>query len=111
MKALFEIGLGRLVLGLQWDRITEDYDTTRDGFRAAPLPPSPLRAGITARPTTWIDSTSSLNGAGFLSLNMNPKALTSFGSTGPVSFTTRPNEVATNASSETLTSIHSSFFV
>jgi hypothetical protein len=29
---VFEIGLGRLVLGLPWDRITEDYDLTRGGF-------------------------------------------------------------------------------
>jgi len=28
----FEIGLGRLVLGLPWDRITEDYDPARGGF-------------------------------------------------------------------------------
>src|SRR5439155_22201685 len=28
----FEVGLGRLVLGLPWDRITEDYDLTRGGF-------------------------------------------------------------------------------
>jgi hypothetical protein len=28
----FEVGLGRLVLGLPWDRITEDYDPTRGGF-------------------------------------------------------------------------------
>lgn len=29
---LFEIGLGRLALGLSWERITEDYDVTRGGF-------------------------------------------------------------------------------
>jgi hypothetical protein len=28
----FEITLGRLVLNLSWDRITEDYDITRGGF-------------------------------------------------------------------------------
>jgi hypothetical protein len=28
----FEVGLGRLVLDLPWDRITEDYDPTRGGF-------------------------------------------------------------------------------
>jgi hypothetical protein len=28
---LFEIGLGRLILDLPWDRITEDYDPARGG--------------------------------------------------------------------------------
>lgn len=28
----FEVGLGRLVLDLPWDRIAEDYDVTRGGF-------------------------------------------------------------------------------
>jgi hypothetical protein len=32
LTVLFEIGLGRLVLDLSWDRITEDYDLTRGGF-------------------------------------------------------------------------------
>ncbi len=32
LTILFEIGLGRLVLGLPWERITEDYDVTRGGF-------------------------------------------------------------------------------
>jgi hypothetical protein len=32
LTVAFEIGLGRLVLGLPWDRITEDYDPTRGGF-------------------------------------------------------------------------------
>lgn len=32
LTVLFEIGLGRLVLGLSWDRITEDYDSARGGF-------------------------------------------------------------------------------
>ena len=32
LTVLFEIGLGRLVLGLPWERITEDYDPTRGGF-------------------------------------------------------------------------------
>jgi hypothetical protein len=32
LTVLFEVGLGRLVLGLPWDRITEDYDLTRGGF-------------------------------------------------------------------------------
>ena len=32
LTVLFEIGLGRLVLGLPWERITEDYDVTRGGF-------------------------------------------------------------------------------
>ena len=32
LTVLFEIGLGRLVLDLPWDRITEDYDPARGGF-------------------------------------------------------------------------------
>lgn len=32
LTVLFEIGLGRLALGLSWDRITEDYDPARGGF-------------------------------------------------------------------------------
>jgi hypothetical protein len=31
LTVLFEVGLGRLVLGLPWGRITEDYDLTRGG--------------------------------------------------------------------------------
>ena len=34
LTVLFEIGLGRLVLGLPWERIAEDYDTSRGGFLA-----------------------------------------------------------------------------
>jgi hypothetical protein len=32
LTILFEITLGRLVLDLSWDRITEDYDITSGGF-------------------------------------------------------------------------------
>ncbi|MFN7289466.1 MAG: hypothetical protein ACK5YR_18120 [Pirellula sp.] len=32
LTVLFEITLGRLVLDLSWDRITEDYSITRGGF-------------------------------------------------------------------------------
>ena len=32
LTVLFEIGLGRLVLGMPWKRITEEYDVTRGGF-------------------------------------------------------------------------------
>jgi hypothetical protein len=32
LTILFEIALGRLVLNLSWDRITEDYDITRGGI-------------------------------------------------------------------------------
>lgn len=32
LTILFEITLGRLVLDLSWDRITEDYNITRGGF-------------------------------------------------------------------------------
>ena len=34
LTVLFEIGLGRLVLGLPWERIAEDYDPARGGFLA-----------------------------------------------------------------------------
>jgi hypothetical protein len=34
LTVLFEIGLGRLVAGLPWDRIAEDYDPARGGFLA-----------------------------------------------------------------------------
>lgn len=32
LTILFEIGLGRLVLGLPWERITEGYNPARGGF-------------------------------------------------------------------------------
>ena len=32
LTVVFEIGLGRFVLDLPWDRIIEDYDVTRGGF-------------------------------------------------------------------------------
>jgi hypothetical protein len=32
LTVLFEVGLGRLVLDLPWDRIAEDYEPTRGGF-------------------------------------------------------------------------------
>ncbi|MBX3401164.1 MAG: hypothetical protein KF873_20720 [Gemmataceae bacterium] len=32
LTVLFEIGLGRYVLGLSWERIAEDYDVTRGGL-------------------------------------------------------------------------------
>jgi hypothetical protein len=32
LTVIFEITLGRLVLDLSWDRITEDYNITRGGF-------------------------------------------------------------------------------
>jgi hypothetical protein len=34
LRVLFEIGLGRLILGLPWGRIAEDYDLRRGGFLA-----------------------------------------------------------------------------
>ena len=37
LTLLFEIGLGRLVLGLPWERITEDYGVTRGGFMGVGL--------------------------------------------------------------------------
>ena len=32
LTVLFEFVLGRLVLGLSWERLAEDYDVTRGGF-------------------------------------------------------------------------------
>jgi hypothetical protein len=32
LTVLFEVGLGRLALGLSWDRIAEDYDPAHGGF-------------------------------------------------------------------------------
>jgi hypothetical protein len=32
LTVVFEIGLGRLVLSLPWERIAEDYDPARGGF-------------------------------------------------------------------------------
>ena len=58
-----------------------------------------------------IQAISISNGPAFLSLTMNPRALTSSGFTGPASSTTRPNEVATNVSSGSVTSPHSSSVV
>ena len=37
LTVLFEIGLGRFVLGLPWERIAEDYDPGRGGFLAVGL--------------------------------------------------------------------------
>jgi hypothetical protein len=37
LTILFEIGLGRLVLGLPWERLTEDYDVIRGGFMGVGL--------------------------------------------------------------------------
>jgi hypothetical protein len=53
LTVLFEVGLGRLVLGLPWDRITEDYDPTRGGFLGLGLPfmaVSPLLAARISGP-------------------------------------------------------------
>lgn len=58
LTVLFEIGLGRLVLGLSWGRIAEDYDPTRGGFlgfgllfmAAAPLLAARLKARLGGRP-------------------------------------------------------------
>lgn len=52
LTILIEIGLGRLVLGLPWGRITEDYDPTRGGFLGLGLlfmAVSPLLAARTNR--------------------------------------------------------------
>jgi hypothetical protein len=56
LTVLFEIGLGRWVLDLSWDRLTEDYDVTRGGFlgigllfmAATPM----LAARLRSKPTT-----------------------------------------------------------
>jgi quercetin dioxygenase-like cupin family protein len=46
----FEIGLGRLVLGLPWERITEDYDVTRGGF----MGPGLLVMAASPRLAAWL---------------------------------------------------------
>jgi hypothetical protein len=50
LTVLFEIGLGRLVLGLPWERITEDYDVTRGGF----LGPGLLFMAAAPRLAAWL---------------------------------------------------------
>ena len=53
LTVLFEFSLGRLVLGLSWDRLTEDYDPSRGGLMPvgllvmalAPLPMARVRYG------------------------------------------------------------------
>lgn len=37
LTVLFEFGLGRLVMGLPWERLTEDYHVTRGGFMGVGL--------------------------------------------------------------------------
>lgn len=57
LTVLFEIGLGRFVLNLPWDRITENYDLTAGGFMVlglvflalSPLLASSLRPSVKAR--------------------------------------------------------------
>jgi len=59
LTVLFEIGLGRLVLGLPWERITEDYDVTRGGFMGLGLlfmAVSPLLAARVRRPNLLTSS-------------------------------------------------------
>jgi len=59
LTVLFEIGLGRLVLGLPWERITEDYDVTRGGFMGLGLlfmAMSPLLAARVRRPNLLTSS-------------------------------------------------------
>ena len=62
LTVLFEVGLGRLVLGLPWERITEDYDPTRGGFLGLGLTVmavSPLLAARLRGPKPPVTSTSS----------------------------------------------------
>ena len=53
LTVLFEVGLGRLVLGYTWERIASDYNLLQGGLMplgllvltAAPMVPAKLRAG------------------------------------------------------------------
>ncbi len=54
LTVLFEVGLGRLVLGLPWERLAEDYDLPRGGFMGLGLlvmALSPLLAARLRGPT------------------------------------------------------------
>lgn len=48
LTVFFEIGLGRLVLHLPWDRLAEDYDPTRGGFVGLGLLFMPTAPWLTA---------------------------------------------------------------
>lgn len=50
LTVLFEIGLGRLVLGLPWDRLAGDYDLTRGGF----MGPGLLFMAAAPRLAAWL---------------------------------------------------------
>ena len=50
LTILFEIGLGRLVLGLSWERLAEDYDPTRGGF----MGPGLLFMAAAPRLAAWL---------------------------------------------------------
>lgn len=66
LTILFKIGLGRLVLGLPWERLTEDYDVPRGGFMgvglllmaASPWLSAWLRGAIGIRSTRPLRSSS-----------------------------------------------------
>lgn len=51
LTVLFEVGLGRLVLGLPWDRLAEDFDLSRGGLLPCARRPWPhcFTAGPTVR--------------------------------------------------------------
>jgi hypothetical protein len=49
LTVLFEVVLGRLVLGLPWDRIAEDYDPARGGFLGLCLPFMAVSPHLAAR--------------------------------------------------------------
>jgi hypothetical protein len=62
LTVLFEVGLGRLALGLSWERITEDYDPARGGFLGLGLlftAVSPLLAAKFRGPKPPVTSSSS----------------------------------------------------
>ncbi len=55
LTVLFEIGLGRLVLDLPWERLAEDYDITRGGLLGVGLlfmAAAPILAAMLRRKTS-----------------------------------------------------------
>ena len=67
LTILFEFGLGRFVLDLPWERLTEDYDVTRGGLlgfgllfmAATPTLVTMLRSQINQSPTSCLMTTRS----------------------------------------------------
>ena len=50
LTVLFEVALGRLLLGLSWERLAEDYDPSRGGFMGLGLLVMAVSPLLAARP-------------------------------------------------------------